>query len=112
MSRTKSLAFRARTDGGYSLASGEFAELFVGPDAFRALPKYLTQLRADPFGVRLSPAAPKGFPDAWGTPRSWAGDNISPFERLRILNPTPNSQKYAICAPVLSGCFRILALCA
>lgn len=89
----KNLAFRARTDGGYSLASGGFAELFVGPDAFRALPKYLTQLRADPFGVRLSPAAPKGFPDAWGTPRSWAGDDISPFERMRILNPTPNSQK-------------------
>lgn len=89
----RDLAFRARADGGYSLASGGFAELFVGPDAFRALPKYLTQLRRDPFGVRFSPAAPKGFPDAWGTPRRWAADHPSPFEAMRVLNPDPNPQK-------------------
>ena len=89
----RDLAFRARADGGYSLASVGFAELFVGPDAFRALPKYLTQLRRDPFGVRFSPAAPKGFPDAWGTPRRWVADHPSPFEAMRVLNPDPNPQK-------------------
>ena len=87
------IAFRPRADGGYSVAAGGFHELFVGPDAFRALPKYLTQLRADPFGTRFLPRAPRGFPDAWRTPRHWAEDAISPFERQRVLNPAPNRAK-------------------
>ncbi|WP_299792063.1 FAD-binding oxidoreductase [uncultured Marivita sp.] len=86
-------AFRTRGDGGATLAPGGFRELFVGPDAVRALPKYRTQLMADPFGTRLLPAAPKGYPDAWGTKRQWAEDEVSPFERLRVLNPKPNAKK-------------------
>ncbi|MEP2889127.1 NAD(P)/FAD-dependent oxidoreductase [Tateyamaria sp.] len=87
------IAFRARSDGGYTLAAGGYHELFVGPDAFRSLPKYLTQLRHDPFGTRLHVKAPRGFPDAWGTPRHWAEDAVSPFERMRILDPKPNMRK-------------------
>lgn len=87
------IAFRARADGGYSLAAGGFHELFVGPDAFRALPKFLTQLKEDPFGTRFLPLAPKGFPDAWSTKRRWTGDSVTPFEALRILNPSPNKKK-------------------
>ena len=87
------IAFRPRADGGYSVAAGGFHELFVGPDAFRALPKFLTQLRADPFGTRFLPKAPKGFPDGWGTPRRWSEDAVSPFERQRVLNPAPNAAK-------------------
>lgn len=89
------IAFRPRKDGGYSLAAGGFHELFVGPDAFRTLPKYLTQLRADPFGTRFFPAAPRGYPDAWTTPRRWDVDGQSPFEKMRILNPSPNRRKVA-----------------
>lgn len=87
------LAFRARADGGYSLAVGGFSELFVGPDAFRALPKYRRQLASDPFGVRLLPFAPPGYPDGWGTARRWSPGDGSPFEAMRILNPAPNRAK-------------------
>ncbi|APX13784.1 NAD(P)/FAD-dependent oxidoreductase [Tateyamaria omphalii] len=87
------IAFRPRKDGGYSLAAGGFHELFIGPDAFRALSKYLTQLRADPFGTRFMLKAPKGYPDAWSTPRKWDADGPSPFEAMRILNPAPNRRK-------------------
>lgn len=87
------IAFRPRADGGYSLAAGGFHELFVGPAALRAAPKYLTQLRADPFGTRFLPAAPAGYPDAWGTQRRWDGDMTTPFERQRVLNPMPNAGK-------------------
>ena len=89
------IAFRPRADGGYSLAAGGFHELFVGPDAFRAVPRFLAQLRADPFGTRFLPAAPRGFPDAWATPRKWDADAQSPFERMRVLNPSPNASKVA-----------------
>jgi glycine/D-amino acid oxidase-like deaminating enzyme len=54
------LAFRRRTDGGYTLAPEGFHELYVGPDAFRAFARYLPQLWKDPFGTTLRPFAPRG----------------------------------------------------
>ncbi|MEN8839667.1 MAG: FAD-binding oxidoreductase [Octadecabacter sp.] len=99
------IAFRTRADGGYSLAAGEFHEFFIGPDAFRAFGKYLTQIKHDPFGTRYYPAAPKGYPDAWGTPRRWALDAQSPFERMRVLNPKPNAAKCASLARDFSALF-------
>ena len=99
------LAFRPRADGGFSIAAGAFHEFFLGPDAFRALPKFLPQLRADPFGTRFLPAAPRGYPDAWGTPRRWDEDAASPFERCRVLNPAPNLRKLEQVAHGLSRRF-------
>lgn len=87
------LAWRRREDGGYSLAPSGFHELFVGPDAFRALTRFAPQLIKDPLGTRLLPKAPAGFPDAWGTARRWSGDQISPFEKMRVLDPKPNAAK-------------------
>ena len=89
------LAWRKRADGGYSLAPAGFHELFVGPDAFRAFGSFTRQLWQDPLGTRLLPFAPKGYPDAWGTPRRWSADQISPFERMRVLDPKPNAAKVA-----------------
>jgi glycine/D-amino acid oxidase-like deaminating enzyme len=86
----KGIAVRRRLDGGYTLGPAGTAELYIGPDAFRALPKYLPQLRADPFGQTYLGPAPKGFPDAWGTARHWTAEDRTPFESMRILNPAPN----------------------
>ena len=89
------LAWRRRVDGGYTLAPSSFHELFIGPDAFRAFTRFVPQLIKDPLGTRFLLAAPAGFPDSWGTARRWNGDQISPFEKMRILNPAPNSAKVA-----------------
>lgn len=89
------LAFRRRQDGGYTLAPTGFHELFVGPDAFRAFGSFTKQLLADPLGTRLLPAAPAHYPDSWTTARRWSGDQISPFERMRVLNPMPHKGKVA-----------------
>ena len=83
-------AWRRRADGGYTLAASEFHEFFIGPDAFRALPKYLGQIGAN-LGMHFRPAAPRGYPDAWTTPRRWAADAPSPFEAMRVLNPRPHA---------------------
>ena len=99
------LAWRRREDGGYTLAPSGFHELYVGPDAFRALGGYAKALIADPLGTKLLPAAPSGFPDAWGTKRRWAADEISPFEKLRILNPAPNKAKVAKLAQDFAATF-------
>jgi len=84
------LAFRRRADGGYTIAPGELHDFYIGPDAFRHLPKYLPVLKRDLRRTYFHPAAPRDYPDAWATPRRWAADVPSPFERIRVLNPTPN----------------------
>jgi glycine/D-amino acid oxidase-like deaminating enzyme len=99
------VAFRRRVDGGYTLAPTGIAELFIGPDAFRAFTKYLPQLKASPLSQALLPAAPKGFPDAWGTKRQWSADEITPFERMRVLNPAPNMRQVGRLARDFSALF-------
>ena len=89
------LAFRPRADGGYTLAPSAFSELFVGPDALRHARPYLALARQGSFDVHFRAKAPAGYPDAWGTPRSWRDDEQSPFERMRILSPEPNAGKVA-----------------
>ena len=84
------VAFRRRQDGGYTLAPGGGSALYIGPDAFRHAIKYLPALFDNPFGLRYLPAAPSGYPDAWSTPRDWTAETISPFERMRVLNPAPS----------------------
>jgi glycine/D-amino acid oxidase-like deaminating enzyme len=83
-------AFRRRADGGYSIAPGARHDFFIGRDAFQSFGVYLPVLKKDFRSTNFRPAAPKGFPDAWRTPRRWSLDGISPFERQRILNPAPN----------------------
>lgn len=84
------VAFRRRQDGGYTLAAGGYHDLFIGPDSFRNLFKYMPVLMEHPFQTRYHVAAPKGYPDAWGTPRKWEADEVSPFEGIRVLNPEPS----------------------
>jgi glycine/D-amino acid oxidase-like deaminating enzyme len=83
-------AFRRRADGGYSIAPGARHDFFIGRDAFASFGVYLPVLKKDFRATNFRLAAPKHFPDAWGTPRRWALDRESPFERQRILNPAPN----------------------
>ncbi len=99
------IAWRRRDDGGYTLAPDVFRELYIGPDAFRAIPHYLRPLLADPFGTVFRPGAPRSFPDAWTTPRRWSADGPSPFEAMRVLNPAPNARKVAQLARDFSAIF-------
>lgn len=82
-------AFRRRMDGGYTLAPGAEHDFFTGPDAFRSFGAYLPVLKQDFRSTHFRAMAPRGYPDAWTTPRRW-GDGPSPFEAMRILNPAPN----------------------
>ena len=88
-------AFRRRADGGYTIAPGTNHDFFVGPDSFRHLGAFLPTLRKDWRSTRFRAAAPKGYPDGWGTDRRWSGDETSPFERQRILSPQPSIRALA-----------------
>ena len=102
---TGNLAFRPRADGGYTLAPSGFHEFWIGPDAFRHFPKYVPMLWREPFGRRYGAFSPKGFPDGWGTPRRWDGDDPSPFERHRILDPRPTPGKAEAAADRFAALF-------
>lgn len=56
---------------------------------------YLPVSKKDFRSTRFRAGAPVGYPDGWGTARQWSGDEVSPFERLRVLNPAPNIRALA-----------------
>lgn len=83
-------AFRRRLDDGYTLAPGIEHDFWIGPDAFRHFRSYIPQIRRDLTHTRMRPFAPKGFPDAWSTKRRWTANDVTPFEKMRVLDPAPN----------------------
>lgn len=88
-------ALRRRADGGYTLAPGATHTAYVGPDAFRHFGAFWQVLKGNWRHTRLRPFAPRGFPDAWTTPRGWSPDAPGPFEALRILDPAPDLRALA-----------------
>jgi glycine/D-amino acid oxidase-like deaminating enzyme len=87
---TPGLAIRRRTDGGYTVSSGVLAEHYLGPRSFKYFAKFLPLLKRSARDVRLHLGAPKGYPGAWGQPSRWTADDVTPFERMRVLNPPPS----------------------
>ncbi len=87
---TPGLTLRRRSDGGYTVATGDLAEHYLSRKSFRYAVKFLKLLRASARDVRVRLAAPRGYPGAWGAPTRWSADEVSPFERMRVLNPEPS----------------------
>lgn len=88
-------AFRRREDGGYTIARRGYHDFCIGPDAFRHFWPFVRMLKADFRKTGFRMRAPQGFPDAWGQARAWGGDEVSPFERCRVLEPEPNRKALA-----------------
>lgn len=84
------LTMRRRQDGGYTVTSGDRAEHYLSMGSFRYFIKYINLMKATARDIRLYPGAPAHFPGAWGVPRRWSADEISPFERMRVVNPEPS----------------------
>lgn len=80
-------AFRKRADGGYTVAAGHENIVDLVPDSFRLARKFLPALKADwqSLSFRLT--------GCWLSearmPRRWSADQVTPFERCRILDPDP-----------------------
>lgn len=89
----ETLAFRRREDGGYNISISNFHDLFLGPDAFRHFFKWLPVAKEHWQETRLKFPPPTGFPDGWRTARKWSGDEVTPFEHCRVLEPQPALEK-------------------
>ncbi|MGX9355702.1 NAD(P)/FAD-dependent oxidoreductase [Roseobacteraceae bacterium S113] len=100
------LAFRRRADGGYSLAPTDgHSRYYLGPDGLRHARKYLPVMKTAWRTTQYGAAQPSGYPDGWRTPRQWDEDEVSPFERMRVLEPAPDQASVARLAPKLKARF-------
>lgn len=81
------LGIRRRQDGGYTVAHGSILEHPITPASFRYFGKFIPALMQEFKLLRLSLG--RDFFDEWQTPKRWALDAESPFEKMRVLNPKP-----------------------
>ena len=78
---------RRRLDGGYTVGMRGAASLDLTPDAFRYMRAFWPAYRMGVVALNLKFGKP--FFSALATPRHWALDETSPFERTRVLDPAP-----------------------
>ncbi len=81
------IAIRRRADGGYTVAHGGSFLHSLTPSTLRYALKFWPAFMADHHSIRLRLGV--GFFDALRTPASWTMDEVSPFERQRMLHPEP-----------------------
>lgn len=81
-------AFRRRADGGYTIAQRSANLAPITPDSFRFLGEFLPALSRQYSELRLRLG--RTFLDELATPTHWALDAVSPFERVRVLDPAPS----------------------
>lgn len=86
-------ALRRRLDKGYTLAPGVGHDFWIGPDALRYFRTYLPQLRREQAHTRIRPVGPWHYPDGWLTRRRWRAGDVTPFERVRVLDPPPSQAR-------------------
>jgi glycine/D-amino acid oxidase-like deaminating enzyme len=81
-------AFRRRRDGGYTLARSGAGTFDVTPAALRHFRAFLPALKDQWRNLKLRLGRP--FLDEFATGTAWPDDRPSPFERTRVLDPTPD----------------------
>lgn len=81
-------AFRKRLDGGYSIARRNASVSEIVPDSFRLLRDFLPAYRSEWRDLRLRLNGK--FLDEWRMKRRWSLDEETPFEQMRVLDPTPS----------------------
>lgn len=82
-------AFRKRLDGGYTIAQRNANIAEIVPDSFRFLSDFLPSLAKQWHEIRIRVG--RRFIEEWKMPRRWALDSVTPFEKIRILDPKPVS---------------------
>jgi glycine/D-amino acid oxidase-like deaminating enzyme len=81
-------AFRKRRDGGYTLAQRNANVAEIVPDSFAFFADFLPSLVTQWHELRLRVG--RRFIEEWRIPRRWGLDQMTPFERVRVLDPEPS----------------------
>jgi glycine/D-amino acid oxidase-like deaminating enzyme len=81
-------AFRRRRDGGYTLARSGAVTFDITPAALRHCRAFLPALREKWGEMKLRIG--RAFVDELITSADWRADRPTPFERMRVLDPSPD----------------------
>ncbi len=84
----KDVAFRPRQDGGYSIAKGGTSSMEMVPDAFRYFRQFLPALRMNAGDIKFKLSGT--FLEELRWPSRWGPEDVTPFERMRVLDPEPD----------------------
>ena len=81
-------AFRRRADGGYTLARTGATTFQVTPAAFRHAKRFLPLAKRELGNVKLRVG--RSFLKDLRTRSHWNADQVTPFEKVRTLSPSPD----------------------
>jgi len=91
---TSEFAIRKRSDGGYTVSAGLAGSHMLVPDTFRQIGSFLPALKGGQDGVDIRISV-KEFVDDALRPRRWKGEEVTPFEKVRVLDPAPETKRLA-----------------
>ena len=100
-------AVRKRADGGYTIASGHENVVDIVPNSFRFFFDFLPALRKEWRSLNLRMGG-RFFEEA-RVPKQWAMDEVSPFERCRVLDPEPAKELTDVALANLTKAFPVFA---
>jgi len=100
-------AYRKRLDGGYTIANGNVNVVPLVPDSFRFFKDFLPAFTEDWRALKLR--ADGRFVQEWTEARSVPLDQVSPYERCRVLDPEPDRKYNRQALAALSELFPAFA---
>ena len=100
-------AYRKRLDGGYSIAQGSVNIVPLVPDSFRYFGDFLPAFKEDWRGLKLR--VDGRFRQEWIEARPVPLDQVSPYERCRVLDPEPDRKHNRQALKDLSELFPVFA---
>jgi len=110
---TEKGAFRRRQDGGYTLTAAGSDTFPIVPDAFRFLSDFWPLVKSEVINGHVKQRLDQRFFHELTHMRKWQLDEISPFEKTRVLDPEPSAahvRKSLKMAEALSPAFGKLKL--
>ena len=99
-------SFRKRTDGGYSVALRASSVADITPDSFRMFFDYMPHFLANRNELRLRFG--RRFFDEMLMKKRWSLDEATPFEHMRVLDPTPVAPALARARDLFAAAFPAL----
>ncbi len=85
---SEKFSFRRRQDGGYTLSLGNYLDHYLCADSLRYFKDFLPTLKVTWSGIKFR--LNDGLITRLLPARKWRADEITPFEKTRVLNPIPN----------------------
>ncbi len=99
----RDFAVRKRMDGGFTVAHDHLSIVDITPASFEHFFDFLPTLRVDWRGLRLRFG--KRFFEERRLKRTWALDEASPFESIRVLDPEPDMSVLRVAQSALQDCY-------